>query len=82
VRDLSGLVFLHRDWNCLPVAVRIARKVRRVVRWNIGFSLAYNLIGMAFAATGMLHPVASALLMMASSLTVIIYSMHLADWES
>ena len=82
VRDLSGLVFLHRDWTQLAQAIRIARKVRQVVRWNIGFSLAYNLIGMAFAAVGLLHPVAAALMMTASSLTVIIYSMHLADWET
>ena len=82
VRDLSGLVFLHRDWIQLAHAIRIARKVRQVVRWNIVFSLAYNLIGMTFAAVGWLHPVAAALLMTASSLTVIIYSMHLADWES
>jgi cation transport ATPase len=82
VRDLSGLVFLHRDWNRLSEAIRIARKVRQVVRWNIGCSLAYNFIGMAFAAVGWLHPVASALLMTASSLTVIVYTMHLMDWES
>ena len=81
VRDLSGLVFLHRDWNRLAEAIRIARKVRQVVRWNIAFSLGYNLIGMGIAATGWLHPVASALLMTASSLTVILYSMHLMDWE-
>jgi heavy metal translocating P-type ATPase len=82
VRDLSGLVFLHRDWKRLSEAIRIARKVRHVVRWNIVFSLAYNLVGMAVAATGWLHPVASALLMTASSLTVIVYTMHLMDWES
>jgi cation transport ATPase len=81
VQDLSGLVFLHRDWSQLSSAILIARKTRQVVRWNIGFSLAYNLVGIAFAAAGWLPPVASALLMMASSLTVILYTMHLMDWE-
>lgn len=81
VRDLSGLLFLHRDWSQLARAVVIARKTRQVVRWNIAFSLAYNLVGIGFAAAGWLPPVASALLMMASSLTVILYSMHLMDWE-
>jgi cation transport ATPase len=33
------------------------------------------------AAFGWLHPVAAALLMTASSLTVILYTMHLMDWE-
>jgi len=81
VQDVSGLIFLHRDWSQLAAAIVIARKTRQVVRWNIAFSLAYNLVGIGFAAAGWLPPVASALLMMASSLTVILYSMHLMDWE-
>ena len=81
VQDVSNLVCLHRDWKQLAVAIEIARKTRQVIRWNIGFSLAYNLVGITVAAAGWLHPVASALLMMASSLTVILYSMHLMDWE-
>jgi len=82
VQDVCELVFLHRDWRRLAEAIQIARKVRQVVRWNIRFSLAYNLIGIAVAVTGLLHPVASALMMTASSLTVVLYSMHLMDWEA
>jgi Cu2+-exporting ATPase len=81
VREVSGLIFLHRDWSQLASAIIIARQTKKVVRWSITFALAYNLIGMAFAAAGWLPPVISALLMMASSLTVILYSMHLMDWE-
>lgn len=81
VEELSEIVFLHRDWSQLATAFTIARKTRQVVRWNIAFSLTYNLVGIALAAAGWLPPVASALLMMASSLTVILYSMHLMDWE-
>lgn len=81
VREVSDLAFLHRDWDKLARAITLARKTRTVVRWSIGFSLAYNLIGMSFAAAGLLPPLASALLMMASSLTVIVYSMHLMEGE-
>ncbi|MBY0507947.1 MAG: HAD-IC family P-type ATPase [Bryobacteraceae bacterium] len=81
VHEVSGAAFLHRDWSQLAPALRIARKTRQVVRWNIAFSLTYNVIGIAFAAAGYLPPVASALLMLASSLTIILYSMHLMDWE-
>lgn len=81
VRDVSGLFLLHRDWSQLAAAITIARKTRQVVRWNIAFSLTYNLVGIAVAAAGWLPPVASALLMMTSSLTIILYSMHLMDWE-
>ena len=82
VQDVCELIFLHRDWRRLSEAIQIARKVRQVVRWNIGFALTYNLIGIAVAVTGLLNPMASALMMTASSLTVILYSMHLMDWET
>ena len=82
VEDVCELIFLHRDWRRLSEAIQIARKVRQVVRWNIRFSIAYNLIGIAMAVTGFLHPVAAALMMTASSMTVIVYSMHLMDWEA
>lgn len=81
VSDLSGLVFLHYDWRQLAPAIALARKTRQVIRWNIAFSLGYNVLGMAAAAAGWLPPVACALLMTASSLTVILYTMHLMDWE-
>jgi cation transport ATPase len=81
VNDISGLLILHHDWRSLAPAIALARKTRQVIRWNIAFSLAYNIGGIAAAATGWLHPVACALLMTASSLTVLLYSMHLMDWE-
>jgi cation transport ATPase len=82
VRDVSGFVMLHQNWRALPEAIEIARAARRTIRRNIGFSLAYNAVGITLAALGWLHPVAAALLMLASSLTVILDSMRLMDWES
>ena len=81
VRDVSGFVMLHQNWRALPEAIAIARAARRTIRRNIGFSLAYNAVGISLAAVGWLHPVAAALLMLASSLTVILDSMRLMDWE-
>lgn len=82
VRDVSGFVMLHQNWRALPAAIAIARQARRTIRRNIGFSLAYNAAGMTLAAMGVLHPVGAALLMTASSLTVILDSMRLMDWEA
>ncbi|MBM3759448.1 MAG: cation-translocating P-type ATPase [Acidobacteria bacterium] len=82
VRDVSGFVMLHQDWRALPQAIAIARAARQTVRRNIAFSLGYNAIGIGFAACGWLHPVAAALLMLASSMTVILDSMRLMDWEA
>jgi P-type E1-E2 ATPase len=81
IREMSGLVLESQDWTKLPAAIAIARAARRLVRVNIGFSLVYNAVGMALAAAGVLNPVAAALIMLFSSLTVILYSMRLMDQE-
>jgi P-type Cu+ transporter len=56
--------------SCLPAALVLARKVRRGIRHNIFFAAAYNVIGITLAVTGLLHPIAAALLMLAASGTV------------
>jgi len=48
-----------------------ARRTVRVIRRNLAVSLAYNGLGVALAMAGLLNPLVAAILMPASSLTVI-----------
>lgn len=64
----------------LDAVVRLtdgARRTLRVIERNVAFSLAYNVVGAGLAMTGRLTPLAAALLMPASSLTVV-----LASWRA
>jgi heavy metal translocating P-type ATPase len=54
----------------LPGAIRQARLLKERLQGNLRFALGYNLIGMALAAGGLLHPVVAALLMVGSSTVV------------
>lgn len=69
-RDAADGEWLSPDFSRLPAALRAATHTRRTLRRIIGFAFAYNSIGLALAASGVLHPVAAALLMLISSLTV------------
>ncbi|MDO8836923.1 MAG: HAD-IC family P-type ATPase, partial [Vicinamibacterales bacterium] len=51
-----------------------ARRLRGVIRRNLGFSLAYNAGASALAMAGLVGPLLAALLMPASSLTVVLSS--------
>ncbi|MFN4770823.1 MAG: heavy metal translocating P-type ATPase, partial [Gemmatimonas sp.] len=53
-----------------------ARRTMRVIRRNIGFSIAYNVIGAGMAVIGMLTPLIAAVLMPASSITVVLGSWY------
>ena len=57
--------------------MRGARRTLRVIHRNIGFSLVYNVAGIALAMTGRINPLVAAILMPASSITVVI-----ASWRS
>ncbi len=54
-----------------------AQRTLNVIRRNIVFALAYNVVGVTLAMSGMLSPLVAALLMPAASLTVVI-----ASWRS
>ncbi|MFT3784507.1 MAG: heavy metal translocating P-type ATPase [Nibricoccus sp.] len=69
-RASSMAVFAGDDLRVLPAAIRIARDVRRSIRINLLFAAGYNAVGMILAATGWLHPIAAALLMVGSSVFV------------
>ena len=68
-------VFLTRPGLSLLVdLVTGSRRTMRVIRRNIAFSLVYNAIGATLALCGWLDPLVAALLMPASSLTVVLAS--------
>jgi heavy metal translocating P-type ATPase len=58
------------DLRAIPFAIARSRATLRAIRQNLLFAAAYNGLGITLAAAGILHPVAAALLMLASSLTV------------
>jgi Cu2+-exporting ATPase len=51
-----------------------ARRTLRVIRRNLGFSLAYNAVAVTLAMTGHMHPLIAAILMPLSSITVVVSS--------
>ncbi len=69
------------DLVALPAAIAICRQTLKVVRSNLKFAAAYNLLGMGVAAAGVLHPVFAALLMVAASLTVTLRSARLLHMD-
>jgi len=69
----------------LPEAVAQSRAVIRGVGTNIRFAAAYNAVGMAIAAAGLIHPVVAALLMVGSSAFVSVRALRSGErkgWHS
>ena len=62
--------WLAETLEALPEALRSATFTRRQLCCILIFAFSYNAVGITLAASGLLHPVAAALLMLASSFTV------------
>jgi Cu2+-exporting ATPase len=63
-------VLLGGGLQRIPEAIAIARLSRRIMRQNLAWAIAYNLIALPFAALGMVAPWLAALGMALSSLAV------------
>ncbi len=58
--ETAAIVLLRDDWHQLPALFRLARRTRRTIAVNLGFTALYNLIGLTLAALGYLPPVLAA----------------------
>lgn len=72
--NASDIVLVHDDIRAVPYIVRLSKRMMNTIRLNSTFSLTLNFIAIALAATGMMGPMAGALVHNAGSVAVIINS--------
>lgn len=58
--EAASVALLRDDWALVPEAIRTARRTMRVVRGNLLFTIAFNLVGLTLAALGFLPPALAA----------------------
>ncbi|WP_373635715.1 heavy metal translocating P-type ATPase [Yoonia sp. SS1-5] len=76
-RSASDVVALKDDFAALPMVLRIARATQRLSKQNFAIAAIYNLIAVPIALAGLATPLAAALAMSASSLTVLANSQRM-----
>ena len=76
-RVASDIVLLGRDMTAIGDAARIARQATRRMVENFGISAAYNVIAVPLALVGAATPLAAALAMSLSSITVSLNALRL-----
>lgn len=58
--EAAHVALMADNWQLVPEVYQIAQRTMRVVRFNLGFTVAYNAIGLTLAAFGFLPPVLAA----------------------
>ena len=61
----------------LSDARRLAQRTRRIIRQNLSWAAAYNLLAVPFAAVGLIPPWGAAIGMSLSSLLVVVNALRL-----
>ena len=60
--EAAHITLMHEDWRLIPDLLQSAGRTMQVVKGNLGFTAAYNLIGLTLAAFGFLPPMLAAAL--------------------
>jgi Cu+-exporting ATPase len=64
----------------LPRFIRICKNNKRIILITFIISLLYNFIGLSFAVQGILSPLTAAILMPASSISIVLLTYGLSEW--
>lgn len=79
-RQSADVCLLGNDLSRVPWSIELARRTVRVMRQNLFWSFAYNVVGIGLAATGRLNPIWAAAAMALGGLCVVGNSLRLAHF--
>jgi Cu+-exporting ATPase len=88
-REAGDAILLHSDLRAMVAALKLARATRRIMKQNLGWAAAYNLLAVPLAAGALwaafgilLSPAVASAAMALSSLSVLLNSLRLKRWRS
>ena len=73
----ADITIVHGDIDAVGSAIALSRATLRTIRQNLGWAFGYNLVLVPLAAVGVLPPVAAALAMAFSSVSVVLNALRL-----
>jgi P-type Cu+ transporter len=80
--EASDLTLVRGDLNAAADAIRLSRQTLRVIKGNLFWASAYNVLGIPLAVAGLLNPLIAAAAMAFSSLFVVSNSLRLRRFRA
>lgn len=77
----ASLTIIRGDLELIPQAIDISRRTYSKIRQNLFWAFIYNIVGIPFAALGMLNPIVAGAAMAFSSVSVVSNAVLLKRWK-
>jgi len=75
--ETAGVVLVSDDLSRLPQTFRIGKATMSVIKQNIVFALAVNIVGIALSSQGLISPLAASIIHESNALIVMLNSLRL-----
>ncbi|HPV00867.1 MAG TPA: heavy metal translocating P-type ATPase [Clostridiales bacterium] len=79
--EAADITLLRGDLMLIPAAIRLSRRTMRKIKQNLFWAFIYNIIGIPFAAFGLLNPMLAGGAMAFSSVSVVSNSLSLKMFD-
>ncbi len=79
--EAADITLMRGDLRTIPAAIRLSRQTMRKIKQNLFWAFFYNIIGIPFAAMGMLNPIIAGAAMAFSSVSVVTNSLSLKRFD-
>ncbi|MEN6349392.1 MAG: heavy metal translocating P-type ATPase [Syntrophomonas sp.] len=79
--EAADITLMRGDLRMIPASIRLSRQTIKKIKQNLFWAFIYNIIGIPFAALGMLNPVIAGGAMAFSSVSVVTNSLSLKRYN-
>jgi len=79
--EAADITLMRGDLRTIPQAIRLSRQTIRKIKQNLFWAFIYNIVGIPFAALGMLNPIIAGGAMAFSSVSVVTNSLSLRRYD-